>query len=323
MTVQLFHGDDESILRSTVADAVRHLVGDQDRSLVVAEFDGEDYGLAEVVDAIQTPPMFTDRRVVVARGLSRFGAAELAPLAAALSEPLESTDVVVEWGSGRVTKALADAVKAGGGTQTSTTVSNRAGDRRSWVAERAAAAGVELQPGAVALLVERLGEDMGRLDGIVTTLASTYAGGALAADEVAPFVGDGGDLPPWSLTDAIDAGKTAEALNVLARMTQAGARHPLAVMVTLHNHYARLARLDGAGARNADEAAEALGIKPGFPARKAWDQYRALGGDDVRRAMQILADADADLRGRRDLPDDVTMEIAVARLSRLRRRSTR
>ena len=67
------------------------------------------------------------------------------------------------------------------------------------------------------------------------------------------------------------------------------------------------------------QAADVLGIKPGFPAKKALTQYRRLGGDGVRRAIELLAGADLDLRGRRDLGDDVVMEILVARLSRLRR----
>jgi DNA polymerase III subunit delta len=40
---------------------------------------------------------------------------------------------------------------------------------------------------------------------------------------------------------------------------------------------------------------------------------------DLRRAAYLLAGADLDLRGRRDLDPEVVMEILVARLSRLRR----
>jgi DNA polymerase-3 subunit delta len=102
-------------------------------------------------------------------------------------------------------------------------------------------------------------------------------------------------------------------------MTAAGGRHPLQVMAVLHNHYVRLARLDGVDARSETEAAEALGIKPGFPARKAMQQYRRLGGSGVQRAIDLLATADLDLRGAKELPDDVVMDVLVARLSRLAR----
>ncbi len=126
-------------------------------------------------------------------------------------------------------------------------------------------------------------------------------------------------MPPWELTDAIDAGHTAGALGLLARMAGAGGRHPLQVMAILHGHYGRLARLDGADAGSEAAVADVLGIKPGYPARKAMQQYRRLGGSGVQRAIELLAAADLDLRGAKDLPDDIVMEVLVARLSRLRR----
>ena len=48
-------------------------------------------------------------------------------------------------------------------------------------------------------------------------------------------------------------------------------------------------------------------------------QYRRLGGSGVQRAIELLAAADLDLRGAKELPDDIVMEVLVARLSRLRR----
>jgi DNA polymerase-3 subunit delta len=83
-------------------------------------------------------------------------------------------------------------------------------------------------------------------------------------------------------------------------------------------------RLDGAGAGSQEAAAEVLGIKSPFQAGKALDQLRRLGSSGVRRAIELLATADLDLRGARELPDDVVMEVLVARLSRLApRRSDR
>src|SRR6185436_19177186 len=80
MGVHMVTGSDESILRAAVTDLVHELVGDGDRSLMVDEFEGEDYELRSVVDAAQTAPFLTERRVVVARDVGRFATDELAPL---------------------------------------------------------------------------------------------------------------------------------------------------------------------------------------------------------------------------------------------------
>ena len=50
-------------------------------------------------------------------------------------------------------------------------------------------------------------------------------------------------MAPWELTDTIDRGDTATAIELLHRMLGAG-RHPLQLMATLHTHYARMLRLD-------------------------------------------------------------------------------
>jgi DNA polymerase-3 subunit delta len=318
MAVHLLTGDDESMLRSKAQDLVHQLVGDGDRSLMVDEFDGDDYELRTVVDAAQTMPFLSDKRVVVARGVGRFNADDLAPLLGYLDNPLDSSDLVLVGGGGRLAKKLTDAVKAAGGHVLDTSPPNRAKDRQAWVRSEALERGVRLDGAAAARIAEQLGEEVGRLDGLLSVLMSTFGEDAkVSVADVEPFLGEAGGVPPWDFTDAIDAGQTAKALTLMGRMIHGGERHPLQIMAILHNHYGRLARLDGAEAHSDADAAQAMGIKPGFPAKKALANYRRLGGGGVSRAVQLLAKADLDLRGDTDLDDELVMEVLVARLSRL------
>ena len=318
MGVHLLTGDDESILRAKAHDLVHHLVGDSERSLMVDEFDGEEYELRQVADAAQTMPFLTDRRVVVARDVGRFTADEVTPLLNYLENPLDTTELVLIAGGGRLAKKLSDAVKAAGGTSTNTTPPNRAKDRQTWVRAEAEAHGLRLDGAAAARIAEQLGEGVGRLEGLLGVIRSAYGDGVkIGVADVEPFLGEAGGVPPWDFTDAIDAGQTAKALTLMARMMHGGDRHPLQVMAVLHGHYGKLARLDGVDARSEHDAAEAMGIKAGFPAKKALANYRRLGGGNVQRAIQLLADADLDLRGDTDLDSETVMEVLVARLSRL------
>jgi DNA polymerase III subunit delta len=318
MSVHLITGDDESLLLSAATDLIHQLVGDGDRSLMVDDFDGPDYEVRAVVDAAQTPPFLTDSRVVVARGVGRFVAADVAPLVSYLADPLPSTELVLVAGGGRLAKSLTDAVTAAGGSTTTTAPPSRQKDRAEWLSVQAAEAGVKLDRAALELMSTWLAEDVARVGGLLDTLRSTYGGGhVLRPADVLPFLGEAGGVPPWDLTDAIDQGRTSRALQLLHRMMAAGDRHPLALMAILHGHYSRLLALDGADARDEVSAAAAMGIKPGFPARKALDQFRVLGGDGVRRALRLLAQADLDLRGAKEWPGELVMEVLVARLSRL------
>ncbi len=318
MSVHLLTGDDESILRSKVTELTHVLIGDGERSLMLDEFDGDEYELRLVVDAAQTMPFLTSKRIVLARDIGRFSAEELTPLLGYLASPLDSTDLVLVAGGGRLPKKLTEAVTAAGGHSIDTNPPNRPADRQAWVRSQAEGRGVRLDGPAAARIAEQLGQDVGRLDGILNVVRSTYGEGVrISVADVEPFLGEAGGVPPWDFTDAIDSGRTAQALILMGRMIHAGERHPLQIMAILHGHYGKIARLDGVDARSDEEAAAAIGMKPGFPAKKALANYRRLGPSGVKRAVQLIAKADLDLRGDTDLPPEMVMEVLVARLSRL------
>jgi DNA polymerase III subunit delta len=318
MGVHLITGDDESLVLSGLSDLVHRLVGDGDRSLMVDDFDGLEYELRAVVDAAQTPPFLTEYRVVVARGVGRFNTDEVVPLVGYLADPLSSTELVLVAGGGRLAKSLVDAAKASGSIVVDTALPRGGRDRSGWVDQQFAAVSLRLDSGALASVSAWMGEDAGRLQGLVDTLVSAYGTShKLHAVDIQPFLGDAGGVPPWDLTDAIDRGDTTAALTLLHRMMGSGERHPLQVMAILHGHYTKLLKLDGSNARDESSAAQVLGIKAGFPARKALDQYRRLSGTGVTRAVGLLARADLDLRGEKDWPESLVMEVLVARLSKL------
>lgn len=318
MAIFLLTGDDESLVRTAVADLVHDLVGDGERAMMVDEFDGDEYELRTVVDAAQTPPFLTDKRVVIARNVSRFNADDLPGLLAYVDDPLESSDLVLaQGGDGRMSKKLSDAVTSSG-TVIATAPPKKASDRSTWIRDQIEHAGLTIEPRATQRLTDWLGEEPGRLDGVLATLRGAFGSGVtLGEADIEPFLGEAGGVPPWDFTDAISDGKTTTALTLMGRMMHGGGRHPLQIMSTLHNHYAALARLDGAGARSEQDAAAATGLK-GFPAKKALQNYNRLGGASTKRAIELLAGADLDLRGGKDLDAELIMEVLVARLSKLR-----
>jgi DNA polymerase-3 subunit delta len=317
----LVRGDDAVLLNDALAGLVHRLLGDEDAGLGVEELSGDEYEIGAVVDAAQTPPFLTERRIVVARDVGRFRTDEIEPVVAYLGDPLPTTALVLVGGGGPVSQRLVNAVKKVGHVVDAGTP-RQGGDRRTWLAAKLKESAVKLDAGAADVVAAHLGEDVSRLPALLRILESAYGPGAkVGTDEVEPFLGDPGGVAPWDLTDAIDSGDTEAALGHLRRML--GGRHPLVVMATLSNHYARIMRLDGADVDEAGAAA-ALGITGStFPARKALSQARKLGHDNIARAMRLLADADLWLKGTIDWPAELVLEVLVARLSRLAPRARR
>jgi DNA polymerase-3 subunit delta len=215
-------------------------------------------------------------------------------------------------------KKLADAVKAAGGEVRDTDPPGQSKQRSAWLDARLGEAGVAFTAAARRRIAEQVGEDVSRVGGLVAVLDGSFPPGTkLDVDDVEPFLGDSGSVPPWDLTDAIDGGDVALAVERVQRMIR-GERHPLQLMATLQTHYERILRLDGADVRNENEAAALLGMKGStFPAKKALATSRRLGHDGVARAIRLLAQADVDLRGASAWPSELVMEVLVGRLARL------
>ncbi|MBU3701345.1 MAG: hypothetical protein FGM58_04775, partial [Acidimicrobiia bacterium] len=129
----LVKGDDESLVSDAVKRFVDSFVGDGDRSLLVDEFDIDDlvaedgaYGMAAVLDALQTPPFLSDRRLVLVRHAGVFSTKDsVAPLVELLAAPEGLNSLVLVWEkdprpnrstrTAAVPKSLLDALSSAGG----------------------------------------------------------------------------------------------------------------------------------------------------------------------------------------------------------------
>jgi len=333
LPVYLVKGSDPVLLGGAVSNLLEQLVDGGDRSLLVDEFDLDTTKLAAALDAAQTIPFLTDFRIVVVRRFGRYSKGEdVAPVVAYLEDALPSSTLVLVGERTALTSAnedgepftktpkmppaLTKAVTAAGGEVIETDAATR--NMAGWVGEQFAAAGLDVDPAVRDKVVKTIGEDGGAVVGIIERLKGAFSPGErLRLADVEPFIGPAGGVPPWDLTDAIDKGDVTLALDRLQRMMGAGDRHSLAIMATLQSHYLRMVKLDGANVRGEKEAAAILGMKGStFPAKKAMNQARKLGSPGIRRAVALLSKADVDLRGAQAWPQELTMEVLVARLAR-------
>jgi DNA polymerase-3 subunit delta len=328
-------GDDPTLRADALRTLVADLLGEDDPSLALEEFalaagraeDAEDGGagnaalgavVAAALNAAATPPFGTQRRVIVVRDAGLLGAGETDAVARYLADPSPTSALVLVAGGGRLPAALSKAVKAAGGREIRPD-SERTSDALAGALKRA---GVSLTPSAARRVTEWLGDDAGRVAGLLDLLRSTFGEGTnLDVDDVEPYLGEAGAVAPYQLTGAIDRGEADEALVVLHRLRGAGF-HPLQVMALLHRHHQRLLRLDDPHITGEAEAVSALGgkVKP-YPAGLALRQARLLGPSGLRAAYDLLARADVNLRGATAVPEDAVLEVLVARLAGLARRA--
>lgn len=332
----------DPVLRSqALATLLDELVAGEDRTLVVEEHtvpgratSSEDGGgaadersevVAAILNAVQSPPLVTTRRVVVVHDPEHLTADEAAPLVAYLATPLETTTLVMVGAGGRLPRPLGDALR------TATTVGPRSEHTEDVLDDALGSAGLRLEPAAARAVAEHLGEDAGRIGALVEVLGAAHGPGVtLALDDVTPYLGEAGPVPAYLLTNRIEEGDAAGALETLHRLVtvttprQPRPMHPLQVLGILQSRYRRLLRVDDPQVRTAADAHAALGRKPGtstFPARKILEASRALGSNGLRRAIGLLHRADLELKGASGLPADAVTEMLVVRLAALHARA--
>lgn len=328
-------GTDEVLMSAGLTDLVRELVGADDRALLVEELlidthitrDDDGYDIARLVDAAQTPPFLTDRRIIVSRHSGVFSTKDaVAPLVSYLDDPLDTNTVVLVWEKDprpqrqskipAVPKSLLDAVAGCGGSVIDTSGGSGKA-QEGWILEQVRSSPVKLDASAQKMVVDHVGSDVGRLPGILTTLEGVFgAGSRVSAADVEPFLGVAGDIAPWDLTDPIDNGDVSAALDALHRMLVGGSRHPLQILATLNSHYLKMVQVDSPDIRGEKMAAEALGLKGStFPAKKALAGAQRLGSVRLEEFVALLAEADLDLHGAKNWPAELVVEVLVARLA--------
>jgi DNA polymerase-3 subunit delta len=328
---ELLGGDDRSFALDDHTLAGRRRAGD---TAAEQDDDGDDRGsegstelpvFAALATALQSPPFMTAARVVVVRDIGNATTEQAQWLAGWITDPLDGVHLVLVAGGGRVAAALDKAIKAH--AQVVGPGSASTGDV---LQQELRDAHLRVEPAAARQIASHLGEDAGRVPELVDLLQTTYGDdAALTVDDVEQYLGALGTAGRFDLTNAIDRGDVAAALETLHRFLTASSSaqpkplHPMQVMASLVFHYLRLLRLDDPSIVTKEHAAAALGMKSAGGARFPLESAKRLGTDGLHEAVDLLARAELDLRGAGGLDDDVVIEVLVARLAALSRRSAR
>lgn len=189
-------------------------------------------GVESIVAAARTLPMMAPRRIVTVlqadavltpRRESEAASRALGSLEALLDTPETQTTLIFVAATVDRRSRLYKLFQRNATVVECGAIEDRA-DAERWVRTRIAAGGLEVDPQAARLLVERAGLDLRRLRAEVDRLL-LYALGQkrIGVEDARAISGPAALLDDWAMTNAIEAGQTGEALRQLALMLDAGA----------------------------------------------------------------------------------------------------
>ncbi len=299
----LIHGDDHGRIAErrtrlrSMAEAASGTAG-------VEVFEAESCTPEAVIGALSAMTFAIGRRFVIADGVERWKDAEAEQVAAALAgvdpESLTVAFFAREEGRNKVPAALAKAVEAAGGVVAAESqVKPRELPR--WVAQRADELGVQIDNQAARTLIAQVGDRQQRLLRELEKLALEHGPGAsIGVEEVQESCASSAERKVWTLADAVAAGDAKAATRLLVELRGQGERVP----GLLYNMVRRL--------RDALAIAEALaagrppaqikkGLRmPGFAADRLIADAGRRDVEAYRRALELMADLEAESRGHGD-----------------------
>lgn len=191
----------------------------------------------------------------------------------------------------------------------------------AWARQRAAGAGIELQPDALAELVELVGANLWVLASEIEKLAQYAGARPVTREDVRLLTPEASEAGIFDVVDSVVEGRSAHALLLIRKMLEQGTDTPARIQNMIARQIRHLVRATELLEQGADRSAvmEATGVRNSFPLDKLLRQARSTNRAAVEQALREIERSDHDVKtGQTD--DVLALELLVMRLSTLTRR---
>lgn len=263
-----------------------------------------------------SPSLFAEERVVVIKDTDLAGKEPTELLLQAAVDPAPGmTLIIVHSGKGR-NKSYVQKFRKVAEVYAADPLNQR--DRQGWVMNEFRSHGIRPTPDVVGALLESVGSDLRELASAIAQLvadtkdASGTNSEITVADVRAYYTGVA-EVSGFDIADQAVAGRTDRALASTRRALQLGIS-PVAIAAALAHKVGDIAKLYQTRG-NPDQVARTIGMNP-YVAKKTMQIARGWSGDAVSRAVIIVAELDAEVKGQGGDPD-FAIEDAVRRIAQL------
>jgi DNA polymerase-3 subunit delta len=273
----------------------------QSGSSGVEVFEGDQCTPEVVAGALSAMTFAIGRRFVIADGVERWKDADVEPVAAALKgidpDGLTVTFFGREEGRTKVPAALVKAVKAVGGV-VAEEAAVKPRDLPGWVVARAGELGLRIDVQAARALISRVGDRQQRLLRELEKISLELGPGAApTAEEVDELCAGSAERKAWTLADAVVAGDREVAMRVLMELRGQGERVPTLMFQIVRRMRDAHEIAVGLEAGESPAAIRGRLRMPPFAADRLIADVRRRDVESFRRALELLADLEAESRG--------------------------
>jgi DNA polymerase-3 subunit delta len=292
--VYLIHGSEELLLDRAVRRLKERLAKVADLDFNMEAFDGENATVDDVVNAANTMPFMSERRLVIVRDVDKLTNDEQGRLADYAKDPAPYTTLVLVAKKVNRGSRLYKAADALGGV--AEYAPPKRGEYPAEVTRMFAEHGKRAATDAAYALVDAVGRDLRRLDSEIDKVVA-YVGTRerVTAQDIAEVV-SAGEASIFEFLDALGGRDAASAIAILRRLTAAGESvHGVLAMSARHVRALLGARALMDRGTRADEMAPVLGMAP-WQVRNVLGQAGGFTPAELSRALRGLAAVEAEMK---------------------------
>ncbi len=264
------------------------------------DLDGERAELADVFDELRSFAMFGGGKVVVLRNADAFITRFREQMESYAAHPSDSATLILRLESLPSNQRIYKAIAKVGVIEKCDPPKDLAG----WaIAHAASAHKVKLTPDAARVLVDLVGQDLGRLDTELAKLALTTDGKPITADVVSEGVAFARERQMWDMTNELACGGTAAALQRWRQLLQMDSSSEFRAVTWLGMWLENVRKAITMKKKGMQTfaIAQQLRIWPKDIQGPFFETAEALGEKGAARATDLLADID--LRSKSGLGD--------------------
>ena len=285
--VYWLEGEENYHIDKLVNFAEHHILSEAEASFNLSIFYGRDSNWADIVNACRRYPMFAERQVVLLKEAQHLR--EIDKLEAYIEQPLSSTVFIVAHkekkldGRSKLAKLLKEKAVV---LATKKMYDNQVPD---WAQGIITEKGLAINPKALALLVDHIGNDLSRIENEVEKISVNLGKRkTITEEDIENFVGVSKDFNVFELQEALarrDLAKCIRIVQYFGSNPKAGSIHM--VLPSLYSFFSKVYMVAGAGAGDDKSIAAAIGVNPFF-AKDYIRAFRTYGAPGVERVLMLL-----------------------------------
>ncbi len=280
-------GEEPYFIDKIVEHAEHHILSDSEAGFNLTVFYGKDADWAAVVNACRRYPMFADRQVVILKEAQHMK--DIDKLEGYIEKPLASTILVVAFKEKKVdarTK-LAKNLKKNGEIVTTKKVPEY--QMTDWAKEMIRGKGFEINPKALLLLIDHIGNDLSRVENEIEKLALNLGKGkTIDEDAIEKYVGISKEFNAFELQAAIAKKDFAKAIRIIQYFESNPKAAPIQLILpALYGYFSKVYSIFGLESMN-EASVTPIFYRNSFVAREAMATAKSYGIQGMEKILLLL-----------------------------------